>query len=142
MRYSPRPPPQTSEPPPRPRNRRGKGRRYVADVVERVRALIVGTTWSEAEIARRVGIGVATVHGWKVRRNWQRPPGVSVSTRKVSSDRAGFTRRWREAMRHVERLAGCLASAEGTDAATIEKAKSLADAARIACHPARRGGRT
>jgi hypothetical protein len=91
-------------PPPlqRPRFRHGKGRRYVPDVVERVRVLIVGTTWPEEEIAERVGVGVATVHGWKIARGWQRPDGASISTRKVSLARAGLTRRCREALRTIE----------------------------------------
>lgn len=101
-----KPPPPVTSPPPRPqRLRRGKGRRYVADVVEQVRVLIVGTTWPEAEIARRVGIGVGTVHGWKMRRKWQRPPGVSLSTRKVATSRAGLTRRCREGLRQLEDMA-------------------------------------
>lgn len=119
------------------RHRRGKGRRYVADVVERVRVLIVGTTWSEAEIARRVGIGVATVQGWKVRRRWQRPQGVSVSTRKVASARPDFTRRCYEAFGRIESLAERLASAEGANALTQERARALADAARSVCCPGR-----
>lgn len=89
-----RPPP----PPPLPsdfvplsamRFKRGRGRRYVPDVVEKVRVLIGGTTWPEAAIAARIGIGVATVHGWKVRRGWRRPLDTSVSTRKVGLARAG-----------------------------------------------------
>ena len=89
--------------PPRPqRYRRGKGRGYVADVVEKVRVLLTGTTWPEDEIAERVGIGVATVHGWKIARGWQRPDGASTSTRKVGVVRSGLTHRCRGALRTIE----------------------------------------
>lgn len=133
MRYSSRPPPLTSEPQPRPRFRRGKGTRYVPDVVERVRVLMVGTTWPHAVIAARVGVGVGTVQAWKVRGRWQRPQGASISTRKVVSSRAGFPRRWREAVEQLEHLALAeaerIALADPADTTTLERAQAVAQAA-------------
>ncbi|WP_375461368.1 hypothetical protein [uncultured Enterovirga sp.] len=129
-------------PPARAHFRRGKNwRRYVPDVVERVRELIEGTTWPEAAIAERVGIAVATVHGWKVRRGWRQPPDASVSTRKVGIERAGFTRRWREALRDLEALAFAeaarLADEEPVDQAALSRAVAIIVAAQRAARPPR-----
>ena len=128
-------------PPPRERYRRGKGRRYVPDVVARVRVLIERTTWPETAIAAQVGIGIGTVHRWKVTRGWRRPDGVPLATRKVGVARAGFTRRCREALLRVERLA--TVEAERLEGAAppnegAERARALAAAARDALRPARR----
>jgi hypothetical protein len=127
------PPPPTGSPRPR-RNRRGSGRPYSADAIEQVRVLITGTTWPQAVIAAQVGVGTATVHGWKVRRGWQRPPGVPVSMRKVALSRAGFTRRCREALRRIERLAAreVLRLREGTDPDRLDRAVAAMLRARAA----------
>lgn len=112
------------------------------DVVERVRRLVEGTTQSEAAIAAHVGIGIATVHGWKVRRGWTRPADASRSTRAVDVHRAGFSRRAREALRRVEALATReaqrLQHQEPPDAATLARAVTLAAMARLARQPRRR----
>ena len=87
------------------KEQRGRGknwRLYRPDVVERARVLVEGTTWPEAYIAKRIGIGVTTVHRWKVARGWRRPEGTPLSTRKVAVGRAGFTRRCLEALRAIE----------------------------------------
>ena len=102
-RVPPLPPGYT--PPARQRFRRPFGWPYVPDVVERVRVLVEGTTWSEKAIAARTGVGATTVHGWIHRRGWRRPPGASRSTRRVGLARAGFTRRLRHALARVEALA-------------------------------------
>lgn len=134
MRSRPNFPPPPTNPTKGRRNRRGKGRPYSADTIEQVRVLVTGRTWPEAVIAAQVGVGVATVHGWKVRRGWQRPPGVSVSTRKVAPSRAGFTRRCREALRRIERLAAreVLRLREGTDRDRLDRAIAVMLRARAA----------
>jgi transposase len=118
------------------RFRRGRGRPYVPDVVEQVRVLVEGTTLPQAAIAARTGLGVATIHAWIHRRRWTRPADASLSTRAVGVERAGFTRRLREALRRVEALAGReaerLASEIEPDGGAIGQANALADAARAA----------
>lgn len=121
-------------PPQSGRYRGGNGCAYTADVVERARVLVVGTTWPEAAIAAHVGIGVATVNGWKRQRGWQRPEGVPLARRAVGLHRAGFTRRVRAAF---ERLA-TLASYElarcrrGDDAEALRRAEELVERVRDA----------
>ena len=134
--------------PPRSRFRRGKAwRRYVPDVVEQVRALIEGTDWPEAYVAKRVGIGVATVNGWKRRHCWRRPVGASVSTRTVPLARSGFTRHAREGLRRVEQLAmgeaARLADARPVDPAALTRAVVLIVRTQRALRPPgrRSGGR-
>ena len=63
MRHRPRLPAAPTTPLAKTRYRHGKGRPYTADVVDRVRVLVEGSTWPEAAIARQVGIGVATETG-------------------------------------------------------------------------------
>ncbi len=118
------------------RFRRGRGRRYVPDVVEQVRVLVEGTILPQAAIAARTGLSVGTIHAWIHRRGWRRPPDASLSTRRVGVDRAGFTRRLREGLRRVEALAGREAErrarAADSDAAAMRQMNDLAEAARAA----------
>jgi hypothetical protein len=136
MRRRPDPLPTDYVPIPGQRYRRGKGRPYVPDVVEQVRVLVEGTTLPQAAIAARTGLGIATIHAWIHRRGWTRPPDASRSTRAVGVERAGFTRRLREALRRAEVLARGeaerLAREVIPDAAAIGRLQALADAARAA----------
>jgi hypothetical protein len=136
MRRPHDPLPQDFVPVPGQRFRRGRGRRYVPDVVEQVRVLVEGTTLPQAAIAARTGLGVATIHAWIHRRGWTRPADASLSTRRVGVERAGFTRRLREGLRRAEALAAReaerLAGAAEPDAAAMRQAHALADAARAA----------
>jgi hypothetical protein len=117
---------------PNPRFKRGRGRRYVPDVVERVRVLVEGTGLSEAAIAARTGLGVTTIHRWRAERGWARPLAASPWTRTVAVDRAGlgedlpagFARVEALARRALGRLAG-----EEHEAARAEAGR-LAAAAR------------
>ncbi|TDR94677.1 terminase gpP N-terminus-related DNA-binding protein [Enterovirga rhinocerotis] len=111
----------------------------MADVVEQVRVLIVGTTWPEAAIAARVGVGVATVHAWKTRHGWRRPADASLSTRKVGLERAGFTRRCRAALRRLEAMAEreSVRIAETDDSERLSRARTLLGRVRAALRPVR-----
>ncbi len=77
-------------PPTNPRFRSGRGRRYVPDVVERVRVLVEGTALSQAAIAAKTGIGVTTVFNWTKRRGWARPAEAERWKPLVAAERAGF----------------------------------------------------
>lgn len=142
MRRKPDPLPPGFVPPTPRRFRRVNGRPYVADVVDSVRVLVEGTLLSEAAIAKRTGIGVATVHDWIGKRGWVRPRDVPRSTRRVGRQRAGFERRLREAFGLVRALAErevtALKRAETADPATLGKAQALAETAAGLCRPTRR----
>lgn len=118
------------------RFKRRPGRPYVPDAVERVRALVEGTTLPQAGIAARTGVGVATVHAWIHRRRWTRPFDASISTRRVGIERAGLTRRLRDALRRVEALARRegerLAGEAKPDGAALDRAEALRAAAEAA----------
>jgi transcriptional regulator with XRE-family HTH domain len=62
----------------------------VPDVVERVRVLVGGSAYSQAEIAARTGIGQSTVDRWMRRHGWQRPAEAPLSTRLIATARSGL----------------------------------------------------
>lgn len=120
--------------PTNPRFKRGRGRRYVPDVVERVRVLVEGTALSQAAIAAKTGLGVTTVSNWTRRGNWTRPLEAARWKCLVRLDRAGLGPRLRSGFGRVEALTrrelGRVAGAANPDTGATERVRRLAEAAR------------
>lgn len=129
--------------PTNPRFKRGRGRRYVPDVVERVRVLVEGTALSHAAIAAKTGLGVTTIHNWTKRRGWTRPLEAARWPGIVAVERAGFGGRLRAGFERVAALAECAAlpRPDAVDEAAQAAARRLAAAARYAARLLRPGER-
>jgi transposase len=124
-------------PPHAQRFRGGRGRRYVPDVVERVRVLVEGSAYSQAEIAARTGIAQSTVDRWMRRHGWQRPAEAPLSTRLVATVRSGLGPRIAAAASRLAALAARLAEADvaAADLETRKRAGTVAlQARRLAAH--------
>src|SRR4051794_21670724 len=131
-----RPDPLLNLPPPHAqRFRGGRGRRYVPDVVDRVRVLVEGSVFSLAEIAKRTNVGQTTVDRWMRRRGWQRPEQAPLSTRLVATARSGLGPGIAAAASRLPAGAARLADATAADAETRQRAGNVAlQARRLAAH--------
>lgn len=120
---------------PNPRFKRGS-RRYIPDVVERIRVLVEGTGLSQAAVAARIGVSQSTVWRLTRRHGWTRPAEVEPWTPILAATRAGLGRPLRIGYGRVEALAERerrrLLAAEGPDAAAVGRAARLVEAARQA----------
>jgi transposase len=124
-------------PPHAQRFRGGRGRRYVPDVVDRVRVLVEGSVFSLAEIAKRTNVGQTTVDRWMRRRGWQRPEQAPLSTRLVATARSGLGPGIAAAASRLAAVAARLAEADvaAADPETRERAGTIAlQARRLAAH--------
>jgi transcriptional regulator with XRE-family HTH domain len=109
----------------------------VPDVVERVRVLVEGTIYSQAEIAARTGIGQSTVDRWMRRHGWQRPEMAPLSTKLVATARSGLGPRIAAAASRLASVAARLAEADvaAADPETRKRAGTVAlQARRLAAH--------
>jgi transposase len=109
----------------------------VPDVVERVRVLVEGSAYSQAEIAARTGIAQSTVDRWMRRHGWQRPAEAPLSTRLVATVRSGLGPRIAAAASRLAALAARLAEADvaAADLETRKRAGTVAlQARRLAAH--------
>jgi transposase len=109
----------------------------VPDVVERVRVLVEGSAYSQAEIAARTGIGQSTVDRWMRRHGWQRPAEAPLSTRLIATARSGLGPGLAAAAARLASVAARLAEqgiAEADPDSRVRAGAVAAQARRLAQH--------
>lgn len=121
-------------PPTNPRFKRGRGRPYTPDVVQRIRVLAEGTALSQAAIAAKAGVAQSTVWRLCQKHGWRRTADTERWKPLVAVDRIGLAAPLAAGYGRVAALAGRerdrLVAEKARIEAAIDAVDTLGQAAR------------